>query len=301
MDYTPRYIGLYQSGRLKEIANLLEDKLSSCRLCPHKCGTNRHKGEKGICRSGILPVVSSYGPHFGEEPPLVGFGGSGTIFFTNCNMACIFCQNYDISHLGYGKEVTFEELADMMIYLQRRGCHNINFVTPTHMIYPIIKSLEIAIPRGLNIPLVYNSGGYDSSETLRLLEGVFDIYMPDFKYADGEVARRLSGVKNYPEVAKEAVSEMYAQVGDLFIDSRGIAKYGLMVRHLVLPENMAGSFEVVEVLSGISKNLYLNIMDQYRPVYEAYKEPAIARRTRIEEVMKVVNHAKKLGMKRVIY
>ena len=301
MDYTPRYIGLYQSGRLKEIANLLEDKLSSCRLCPHKCGTNRHKGEKGICRSGILPVVSSYGPHFGEEPPLVGFGGSGTIFFTNCNMACIFCQNYDISHLGYGKEVTFEELADMMIYLQRRGCHNINFVTPTHMIYPIIKSLEIAIPRGLNIPLVYNSGGYDSSETLRLLEGVFDIYMPDFKYADGEVARRLSGVKNYPEVAKEAVSEMYAQVGDLFIDSRGIAKYGLMVRHLVLPENMAGSFEVVEFLSGISKNLYLNIMDQYRPVYEAYREPAIARRTRLEEVMEVVNHAKKLGMKRVIY
>ena len=301
MDYTPRYIGLYQSGRLKEIANLLEDKLSSCRLCPHKCGTNRHKGEKGICRSGILPVVSSYGPHFGEEPPLVGYGGSGTIFFTNCNMACIFCQNYDISHLGYGKEVTFEELADMMIYLQRRGCHNINFVTPTHMIYPIIKSLEIAIPRGLNIPLVYNSGGYDSSETLRLLEGVFDIYMPDFKYADGEVARRLSGVKNYPEVAKEAVSEMYAQVGDLFIDSRGIAKYGLMVRHLVLPENMAGSFEVVEVLSGISKNLYLNIMDQYRPVYEAYREPAIARRTRLEEVMEVVNHAKKLGMKRVIY
>jgi len=301
MDYTPRYIGLYQSGRLKEIANLLEDKLSSCRLCPHKCGTNRHKGEKGICRSGILPVVSSYGPHFGEEPPLVGYGGSGTIFFTNCNMACIFCQNYDISHLGYGKEVTFEELADMMIYLQRRGCHNINFVTPTHMIYPIIKSLEIAIPRGLNIPLVYNSGGYDSRETLRLLEGVFDIYMPDFKYADGEVARRLSGIKNYPEVVKEAVSEMYAQVGDLFIDSRGVAKYGLMVRHLVLPENMAGSFEVVEVLSGISKNLYLNIMDQYRPVYEAYKEPAIARRTRIEEVMKVVNHAKKLGMKRVIY
>jgi len=301
MDYTPRYIGLYQSGRLKEIANLLEDKLSSCRLCPHKCGTNRHKGEKGICRSGILPVVSSYGPHFGEEPPLVGYGGSGTIFFTNCNMACIFCQNYDISHLGYGKEVTFEELADMMIYLQRRGCHNINFVTPTHMIYPIIKSLEIAIPRGLNIPLVYNSGGYDSRETLRLLEGVFDIYMPDFKYADGEVARRLSGIKNYPEVVKEAVSEMYAQVGDLFIDSRGVAKYGLMVRHLVLPENMAGSFEVVEFLSGISKNLYLNIMDQYRPVYEAYKEPAIARRTRIEEVMKVVNHAKKLGMKRVIY
>lgn len=301
MDYTPRYIGLYQSGRLKEIANLLEDKLSSCRLCPHKCGTNRHKGEKGICRSGILPVVSSYGPHFGEEPPLVGYGGSGTIFFTNCNMACIFCQNYDISHLGYGKEVTFEELADMMIYLQRRGCHNINFVTPTHMIYPIVKSLEIAIPRGLNIPLVYNSGGYDSRETLRLLEGVFDIYMPDFKYADGEVARRLSGVKNYPEVAKEAVSEMYAQVGDLFIDSRGIAKYGLMVRHLVLPENMAGSFEVVEFLSGISKNLYLNIMDQYRPVYEAYREPAIARRTRLEEVMEVVNHAKKLGMKRVIY
>ncbi len=301
MDYTPRYIGLYQSGRLKEIANLLEDKLSSCRLCPHKCGTNRHKGEKGICRSGILPVVSSYGPHFGEEPPLVGFGGSGTIFFTNCNMACIFCQNYDISHLGYGKEVTFEELADMMIYLQRRGCHNINFVTPTHMIYPIIKSLEIAIPRGLNIPLVYNSGGYDSRETLRLLEGVFDIYMPDFKYADGDVAMRLSGVKNYPEVAKEAVSEMYAQVGDLFIDSRGIAKYGLMVRHLVLPENMAGSFEVVEFLSGISKNLYLNIMDQYRPVYEAYREPAIARRTRLEEVMEVVNHAKKLGMKRVIY
>jgi len=301
MDYTPRYIGLYQSGRLKEIANLLEDKLSSCRLCPHKCDTNRHKGEKGICRSGILPVVSSYGPHFGEEPPLVGYGGSGTIFFTNCNMACIFCQNYDISHLGYGKEVTFEELADMMIYLQRRGCHNINFVTPTHMIYPIVKSLEIAITRGLNIPLVYNSGGYDSRETLRLLEGVFDIYMPDFKYADGDVAMRLSGVKNYPEVAKEAVSEMYAQVGDLFIDRRGIAKYGLMVRPLVLPENMAGSFEVVEFLSGISKNLYLNIMDQYRPVYEAYREPAIARRTRLEEVMEVVNYAKKLGMKRVIY
>lgn len=301
MDYTPRYIGLYQSGKLKEIADLLNNELSSCRICPHKCGVNRHRAKRGICRSGALPVVSSYGPHFGEEPPLVGSGGSGTIFFTNCNMACIFCQNYDISHLGYGREVSFDELADMMIYLQRRGCHNINFVTPTHMVYPIVKSLPIAIERGLKIPLVYNSGGYDSSNTIMLLEGVFDIYMPDFKYADKTLAERLSGVKNYPEIAREAVAEMYRQVGDLYIDSRGIAKYGLMVRHLVLPENMAGSFEVVEFLARISKNLYLNIMDQYRPVYEAYREPGITRRTRTDEVMAVVNHARKLGMRRVVH
>lgn len=299
--FEPSYIKTHREGRLKDKIETLLSMLRSCVICPRRCKVNRLEGEEGYCKSGRMARVASFNSHFGEESPLVGRYGSGTIFLSSCNLLCSFCQNYEISHLREGVEVSPDQLADMMLQLQSMGCHNINFVTPTHMIAQIMEALPLAIDRGLHIPLVYNSSGYDSVHTLKILEGVFDIYMPDFKYADGDVAMRLSGVKNYPEVAKEAVSEMYAQVGDLFIDSRGIAKYGLMVRHLVLPENMAGSFEVVEFLSGISKNLYLNIMDQYRPVYEAYREPAIARRTRLEEVMEVVNHAKKLGMKRVIY
>jgi putative pyruvate formate lyase activating enzyme len=301
MSFTASYEELFASGRLEKIAESLEHKTQKCTLCPHNCGIDRTSQRNGRCRSGLLPIVSSWSPHFGEEPPLVGRRGSGTIFFTNCNLACIFCQNYDISHLGYGKEVSYDELARMMVSLQDRGCHNINFVTPTHMICAIVKALLKAVPMGLRLPLVYNSGGYDSTETLRLVEGVFDIYMPDFKYADDEVGFNLSGVKHYSEVARKALREMFHQVGDLRINSSGIAFRGLMVRHLVLPNNRAGTYEVIDFLSSISKNLYLNIMDQFRPMYRAREHPDLRRGLTSQELDEALNYARNAGLTRVNY
>jgi putative pyruvate formate lyase activating enzyme len=256
------------------------------------------------------PVVSSYSPHFGEEPPLVGRRGSGTIFFTNCNMRCIFCQNYDISQMGEGVEVSHEDLARMMLKLQELGCHNINFVTPTHMTPAILKSLLVAVPKGLRIPLVYNSGGYDSAEILRLLAGVFDIYMPDFKYADDKTGESLSGVSGYATAAREAIGEMFWQVGDLTIERKsgqdagvnwGVAVRGLLIRHLVLPENLAGSFRVMDFLADLSPDTFVNVMDQYRPSYRAREHPGLGRRTTVQEVDEVVKYARSLGMRRVIH
>jgi len=215
--------------------------LRDCTLCPRRCRVNRLKGERGACRTGSLPVVSSHGPHFGEERPLVGRHGSGTIFLTWCNMRCLFCQNYDISQLGEGRELSPEELGEMMLSLWRQGCHNINFVTPTHQVPQIVAALPHAIEGGLDIPLVYNCGGYEDVATLRLLEGIFDIYLPDFKYGDDEVALRFSGVPNYVAAAKGALREMYRQVGDLELDDGGVAVRGVLVRHLVLPEGLAGT------------------------------------------------------------
>jgi putative pyruvate formate lyase activating enzyme len=255
--------------------------------------------KNGKCRSGLEPIVSSMGPHFGEERPLVGRSGSGTIFFTNCNLSCIFCQNYDISHLGHGREVTYADLADMMVALQGEGCHNINFVTPTHMVYAIVRALIIAIPRGLKVPLVYNSGGYDSVETLQLLNGIFDIYMPDFKYWDPARACELSGPADYPDKARAALGEMHHQVGVLRMDGNGIAYRGLLVRHLVLPENMAGTRGVLDFLCTLSRDTYVNIMDQYRPAFRARECPGLGRRTTLQEYDEALAYARKKGMRRL--
>jgi putative pyruvate formate lyase activating enzyme len=265
-EILPSYLSLHGGGELQERIDRAKEILSSCTLCPRECKVNRIEGETGYCRGGLLPKVSSYGPHFGEEPPLVGFFGSGTIFLSFCTMRCEFCQNFEISHEGYGKEVTCEQLADMMLELQNRRCHNINFVTPTHYVPQIIEATDIAASRGLRIPLVYNTGGYDRVETLRLLEGVFDIYMPDAKYGNDEIAWSLSHAHFYVEAMKAALKEMHRQVGDLVcID--GIAKRGLIIRHLVLPENLAGTDIIMKFIADeISKDSYVNIMDQYRPM-----------------------------------
>jgi len=235
----------------------------------------------------------------GEESCLVGRNGSGTIFFTNCNLACVFCQNYDISQLGYGDEVSFERLAEMMLALQKRGCHNINLVTPTHMVYAILEALLLAVPAGLRVPLVYNSGGYDSVETLALLDGVIDIYMPDFKYADDETARNLSGARDYPERAKAALKEMHRQVGDLLIDSRGIAERGLLVRHLVLPNDLAGTGAAMRFLAWLSRDTYVNIMDQYHPEYRANEIFDLRRRATLDEYDAAVRCALDAGLHRL--
>ncbi len=300
MSFTPSYLKLHRNGILKERAEQIEEILEDCTLCPNECHVNRINGEYGICRSGILPVVSSFSPHFGEEPVLTGRGGSGTIFFTNCNLTCIFCQNYDISQLGSGLEVSYRELARMMLFLQGRGCHNINFVTPTHMVYAILKALPTAIERGLNVPLVYNSGGYDSVKTLRLLDGIFDIYMPDMKYADEKTAFELSGIHNYPDTAMMAIREMYLQAGDLETDNSNIAVRGLIIRHLVLPQNTAGTDRIINFVAGLSGNTYFNLMDQYRPCYHASDDSRTRKRLLRTEFLDHLKEAEKAGLIRCI-
>jgi len=236
-------------------------------------------GEIGYCKTGLLPVVSSYNLHFGEEPPISGFRGSGTIFFTHCNMRCIYCQNYPISQLGVGKEVTIERLAKMMLELQSRGAHNINFVTPSHLTVQIIAATRLARDEGLKIPIVYNTSGYDSLFQLRLLEGIVDIYLADMRYSDNKISLRYSDAPDYVEVNRRAIKEMHRQVGDLECDSEGIAKRGLIIRHLVLPEGYSGSEEIFNFLAKeVSKNTYVSLMSQYFPAYRAPEDPIIGRR-----------------------
>jgi len=274
--------------------------LEECRVCPRRCGVNRLAGESGECHVTDQVVVSSYGPHFGEESPLVGRHGSGTIFFTYCNLHCLFCQNYDISQLGTGSAVSREELARMMLSLQAKGCHNINWVSPTHVVPYILDALELAVSKGLYLPLVYNSGGYDSLETLKLLDGIVDIYMPDMKYSDEKIAEELSGIKDYPKVNKAAVREMHRQVGDLQIDEQGVARRGLLVRHLVLPNGLAGTQEVVRFLAReISTNTYLNIMAQYRPCYKAFDVPSLERPISKQEFGEAIDLAHQQGLHRL--
>ncbi len=285
---------------LTEKIQLAEEILKSCTLCPRSCNVDRTAGELGFCRTGDRPFVSSWNPHFGEEAPLVGRHGSGTIFFTHCNLGCLFCQNWTISHLDEGGIISFEALADIMLTLQKYGCHNINFVTPTHQVPMILKSLEIAIEKGLTLPLVYNCGGYEAMETLKILDGVIDIYMPDFKYSDPEPAKKYSRAKDYPLVAKAVIKEMHRQVGDLVMDNRGIALRGLLVRHLVLPEGLAGTEEVVRFLvEEISPNTYTNIMAQYYPCFRAEEHPPLDRRITNEEYRKAVKAAREAGLKRL--
>jgi putative pyruvate formate lyase activating enzyme len=258
---------------------------------------NRLKGELGKCSTGRRVIVSSFGPHFGEEAPLVGSGGSGTIFFAFCNLKCCFCQNYTISQFGEGREVAADDLANMMLSLERRGCHNINFVSPTHVVPQILEALEIAVRAGLSVPLVYNSGGYDAADTLKLLDGIFDIYMPDMKYSDEQNACRFSGIDDYPRINRAAVKEMHRQVGDLEIDNQGIAKRGLLVRHLVLPDGLAGTAEVCRFLGQeISVHTYLNVMAQYRPCYKAYDVPELARSISRQEFVEAVETARSYGL-----
>jgi len=273
---------------------------SPCVLCPRKCRVNRSEGETGFCGTADIPIVSSAGPHFGEESVLVGSGGSGTIFFAGCNLGCIFCQNFDISHHRHGREVSIEKLAQSMLELQTIGCININFVTPTHVIAPIAAAIELARKTGLTLPTVYNTGGYDCVETLRLLDGLIDIYMPDMKYSDPAVAKQLSWAEDYPQINREAVKQMHRQVGDLNVEN-GIAVKGLLIRHLVLPDNLAGSFEIIDFLAGeISPSTAINVMYQYRPCYKAALEPKLTRRPTQDEIQSVRQYAARKGLRIIL-
>lgn len=295
----PAYLNLSKKElrqRIEKLFKILED----CKLCPRDCHVNRVKNEKGFCQSGFLPVVSAFHPHLGEESPLVGFLGSGTIFFTSCNLSCVYCQNYEISQLRKGEEVSFEKLAEIMINLQNKGCHNINLVTPSPQAPQILKSLSMAIDLELKVPLVYNTSSYDSIEVLRLLDGIIDIYMPDVRYSGDEIALKYSDAPRYFEIMKEAVKEMHRQVGDLVLDKNGIALKGLLVRHLVLPNNLAGSEKIFEFLSKeISKDTFLNIMEQYYPCYRAFEFPELSRRITNKEYQRAIESAKKFNLRRL--
>ncbi len=297
------FIPAYQSLTdhiLNAKINEAEEILCDCTLCPRHCHVDRTAGETGFCKTGDEAFVSSWGPHFGEERPLVGRQGSGTIFFGNCNLGCLFCQNYSISHGGEGAKISHEKLAAVMLDLQRSGCHNINFVTPTHQVAAILRSLKIAMEKGLSIPLVYNCGGYESLETLGILNGIIDIYMPDFKYSSSEYAARFSEADDYPDVVKHALKEMHRQVGDLVMDERGIAQRGLLIRHLVLPDGVAGTSEVVRFIAEeLSKDTYVNIMDQYHPCFKAFENPPLDRRITGREYADAVQMAMNAGLSRI--
>ncbi len=298
--FQPSYLKLHEDGVLKKRIEEALSLLEECTVCPRECRVNRLKGETKVCKTGRYSRVSSFGPHFGEEMPLVGRGGSGTIFFTYCNLGCLFCQNYDISHLGYGAEVSPQRLAEMMVELQGMGCHNINFVTPTHVTPQILEALPYAIEDGLSVPLVYNCGGYESMDTLRLLDGIVDIYMPDYKYSDPDPAKRFSNAKDYPEKVKTALKEMYRQVEDLVLDEMGIAQRGLLVRHLCLPGGHAGTEKAMKFLAEeISPHTYVNVMDQYRPCYDAFSYPPLDQRVTIKEYQEAVDMARKAGLYRL--
>jgi len=280
----------------KDLIKNLYEMLVPCRVCPRECGVDRLHGEIGNCRAGLKVKVSSYHQHFGEEPPLVGRHGSGTIFLTHCNLHCVFCQNYEISQLGLGSEVTLDELAQMMLKLQDLGCHNINFVTPTPWVPQLVEALAIAQDEGLNIPIVYNCGGYESVETLKLLEGIVDIYMPDIKYAKDSFSLKYSAVENYWEVVRSALKEMHRQVGDLIVE-KGIAKRGLLIRHLVLPNRIAGSKQCFEFISReLSKNTMVNVMAQYYPTYKASQYSEINRRITTQEYREALEELEKQGV-----
>ena len=295
----PLYLERLTLPELQQRAEALHQMMVECRICPNDCKAKRTEGETGECHSTDEVIISSVGPHFGEEPPLVGTNGSGTIFFTNCNLDCQFCQNYDISHLGVGEKITVTDLARAMLQLQQRGCHNINFVTPTHFTPQIVAALILAVEKGLEIPVVYNCGGYESVETLKLLEDIVDIYMPDIKYSVDDNALKYSGIENYWDTVKQAIKEMQRQVGDLKLSGRGIAQRGLIIRHLVLPNDIAGSKGVIDfVADEISINAYLNIMDQYRPAYNASKYKELNRRITPSEYKEVVDYAFFKGLKR---
>lgn len=293
----PSYLKLIRKGTFEGRVRLAYHHLQACDVCPLKCGVDRLSGELGVCKRGKLAQVSSYGPHPGEERPISGRRGSGTIFFSRCNLRCVYCQNADISQMGTGREVDADTLGSIMLELQRMGCHNINLVSPSHVVPQILAAVKFAGENGLHIPLVYNTGGYDSLEILQLLDGVVDIYMPDMKYGDEAKARKYSLVSDYPEINQKAVLEMHRQVGDLEMDQNGIALRGLLIRHLVLPNKLADSEEVLRFIAEkISKNTYVNIMDQYHPAYRAREFAELNRRITPDEYQQVVAMAIKFGL-----
>jgi putative pyruvate formate lyase activating enzyme len=299
MAFVPSYIGLFENGDLQKKVQVLKEFLKECRLCPRECRVNRLNGEVGYCKAPSELMISSAFPHFGEEPPLVGYHGSGTIFLTHCNLRCIFCQNYDISHLGRGEQITSSGMARAMVRLQEMGCHNVNFVTPTHYAPQIVASLPEAIEMGLSLPIVYNCSGYESIEVVRLLEGVIDIYMPDAKYMDEKFSKQFSNAPDYPEVIKKVLREMHRQVGDLKINSKGVAERGLLIRHLVMPEGVASSEAVLKFIAEeISLQSYVNIMAQYRPEYRAHEYSEINRRITHKEFLEAIQMAKRFHLHR---
>ncbi len=300
MNFRSAYLDSLENGSLQAKIEKAEACLSNCKLCPRQCGVNRLEGQTGFCKTGRQAMVSSYGPHHGEEKPLVGRHGSGTIFLARCNLLCIFCQNYEISHLGEGQPVSTGQLADIMLELQDYGCHNINFVTPSHVVPQIMAAVKIAAENGLMVPLIYNTGGYDTVDTINMLDGVIDIYMPDFKFWNPGVAEQLCNAANYPSVARDAIVAMHSQVGDLLINEDGIALHGLLVRHLVLPDNLAGTEPVMEFLANkISRNTYVNVMSQYRPCGDAIQVEALSRSIEQKEYRQALEFARKAGLQRL--
>ncbi|MBI2447049.1 MAG: radical SAM protein [Candidatus Omnitrophica bacterium] len=284
--------------RLKSVAKDVYKLLESCEICPRRCKVNRLKGERGFCKGGLRPTVVSAQPHFGEEPPLSGVHGSGTIFFTYCNMRCVYCQNYTFSQLGEGNDIEVEELVSMMLSLQRIRCHNINLVTPTHFLPQIVHALSIAVKDGLSIPIVYNTSGYELAEVLRLLDGIVDIYMPDMRYADEDEARLYSNAPDYPRLNREAVCEMQRQVGVLDLEDDGIAKRGLIIRHLVLPNGISGTSGILKFIKDeISPDTYISLMDQYHPSFKAMDYPLISRRLKDKEYEEACNIMFEMGLK----
>lgn len=299
--FEPAYLALLARSELQARVARAYEHLEDCDLCARYCHVNRRKTTKGaVCRTGERALVNSFGPHHGEEDPLRGWNGSGTIFFTWCSLRCVFCQNWEISQKGIGREVEPDEIAGMMLALQREGCHNINLVTPSHVVAQILAAVAIASRQGLRLPLVYNTGGYDSPEALALLEGVVDVYMPDMKYGDSDTAHQYSRVRNYWEVNRAAVTEMHRQVGDLVVGEDGLARRGLLVRHLVLPGDLANTEKVLAFLAReISTNTYLNIMSQYRPCYRAWDYPPLDRPITREEFDRAVALAATYGLRRL--
>lgn len=292
----PSYLKLNENELDKKIEKAYK-LLSPCQVCPRNCKVNRLKGEQGFCRSGEEVMVSSYNAHFGEEPPLTGNFGSGTIFFTNCNLKCVYCQNYPISQLGNGNKVSLSELGKMMLALQKRKCHNINLVTPTHFVPQILKSLKLAIKMGLHIPIVYNTSGYEAVKTLKLLADIVDIYLPDARYADNEIAKKYSSAPHYFEKMKEALKEMHRQVGDLVIGKDGVARSGLIVRHLVLPGGLSGTRKIMHFIAQeISPHTYISLMAQYFPAYQANQFPPLSRRINREEYREALQAFKEEGL-----
>ena len=298
-NFEPAYLKLHQTGELKKRAEKLWAIMKSCQLCPRRCGVNRLKGIRGFCHApGATLLVASFHSHFAEEKPLVGKGGSGTIFLTYCNLRCVFCQNYEISQLSRGSETSIDELAGMMLALQKEGCHNINLVTPTHYSAVILKALDIAAEKGLRLPIVYNTSGWERMEILKFLDGIVDIYLPDFKYwISAMSAKYSSGAESYPEITRQAILEMHRQVGVAKPTKDGIMQRGLMIRHLVMPNNTSGSEKIMEWIGeNLPKDTYVNIMVQYTPVYKAFNYPEISRRITNEEYKKVVEKVKEMGL-----
>ncbi|MGD9331239.1 MAG: radical SAM protein [Desulfobacterales bacterium] len=297
--FEPAYLEQHRSGELGRRAEELWALMEACQLCPRSCGVNRLEGDAGFCQApGADLVVSASQPHFGEERPLVGRGGSGTIFLTHCNLRCVFCQNWEISHYGRGARRSIEDLAQMMLQLQKIGCHNLNFVTPTHYAAHILKALDMAAADGLRLPIVYNTSGWERAEIIALLDGIVDIYLPDFKYWEGDLSAKYSaGAKSYPAITRAAICEMHRQVGVAQPDAKGLIRRGLMIRHLVMPNNTGGSEEIMAwIAETLPKDTYVNIMAQYHPAYKAFDHRELSRRITGDEYRRVVERAKQLGL-----